>query len=222
MSPRALVIFDLDGTILDTLPDLGEAVNYALRRRGLPEHTLSEYRDMVGEGIRKLCARALGGEDDPRLGESLKDFKSYYVSHIDVHTRPYEGMPELIEDLQKAGAAVAVASNKFRSGAVSLCRRFYPSIPSEWVMGDEAGLRLKPAPDMLEALSKMFPSGTPVVMVGDAWTDIEAGKAFGCKTLGVSWGYRYTEALYRAGADEVVDTVGQLEQRLKQFLNPAS
>ena len=221
MNSRGLVIFDLDGTILDTLPDLGEAVNYALRKRGLPEHTLSEYRDMVGSGIRKLCALALGGESDPRLGESLKDFKEFYVSHIDVHTRPYEGMPALIEALQKDSVAVAVASNKFREGALRLCRRFYPSIPDEWVIGDEAGLRLYPATDMIEALAGKFPPDTPVIMVGDAWTDIEAGKAFGCKTIGVSWGYRYTEALYEAGADAVVDTVGQLAERLKQFLSSA-
>ena len=221
MNPRGLVIFDLDGTILDTLPDLGEAVNYALRRRGLPEHRLSEYRGMVGAGIRKLCALALGG-DDSHLTESLKDFKEYYVSHIDVHTRPYEGMPALIANLQKAGLAVAVASNKFREGALRLCSRFYPGIPSEWVLGDEAGLRLKPEPDMVKALADLFPPDTPVVMVGDAWTDIEAGKAFGCKTIGVSWGYRYTEALYQAGADAVVDTVEQLADQLKQFLNPAA
>ena len=209
-----MVIFDLDGTILDTLPDLGEAVNYALGRRGLPGHTPDEYRSMVGSGIRHLCKEALGGESQELLSASLADFKAYYTSHIDVHTRPYEGMPELIADLQKDGITVAVASNKFREGALKLCRRFYPSIPEEFILGDEAGLPLKPAPDMIASLAAKVPAGTPVCMVGDAWTDIEAGKAFGCRTVGVSWGYRFTEALYKAGADIVVDTVEQLRTQL--------
>ena len=98
-----LVIFDLDGTILDTLPDLSAAVNDALARRGLPGHTVEEYKKMVGNGVRNLCLQALGDPSEEVLEASLRDFKNYYVSHIDVQTRPYEGMPELLRDLQLAG-----------------------------------------------------------------------------------------------------------------------
>lgn len=111
-----LVIFDLDGTILDTLPDLSAAVNDALARRGLPGHTVEEYQMMVGNGVRNLCLQALGDPSEEVLEASLRDFKNYYVSHIDEQTRPYAGMPELLRDLQLAGTAVAVASNKFIEG----------------------------------------------------------------------------------------------------------
>lgn len=214
MNKYELVIFDLDGTILDTLPDLSAAVNHALARRGLPMHTLEEYKLMVGDGIRSLCRKALGSDDEMVLDVSLRDFKEYYVAHIDEHTRPYEGMPELIDKLQCRGVHVAVASNKFEEGVRMLVRRFYPNIPSELVLGEVEGRSRKPSPQMLSILKSRFPHGTRCCMVGDAWTDIEAGKACGCDTVGVSWGYRYTEALYQAGADKVVDTVAELESVL--------
>ncbi|MBQ1209974.1 MAG: HAD-IA family hydrolase [Bacteroidales bacterium] len=210
-----VVIFDLDGTILDTLGDLCAAVNHALRKRNLPEHTMDEYRQMVGSGIRNLCRQALGGESEEVLDQSLADFKAYYVSHIDVYTRPYEGMVQLMTDLRAAGVTVAVASNKFREGALTLCRKFFPEIPESLVWGDVEGLPLKPRPDMIARVMQQFPQGTSCCMVGDSWTDIEAGKAYGCQaSVGVSWGYRYTEALYKAGADAVADTMDDLRSLL--------
>ncbi|MCR4565594.1 MAG: HAD family hydrolase [Bacteroidales bacterium] len=211
MNKYEVVIFDLDGTILDTLPDLSTAVNYALSRRGLPPHSLEEYKMMVGEGIRNLCRLALNSEDEQVLNESLQDFKAYYVAHILDKTRPYEGMPELMAALGERGIAVAVVSNKFQEGARKLIRHFYPEIPEERVLGEIEGRPRKPDPAMIEAVMSSFPEGTRCCVVGDAWTDIEAGKAYGCDTIGVSWGYRYTEALYQAGADRVVDTVDELK-----------
>ena len=216
MNKYEVVIFDLDGTILDTLPDLSTAVNYALSRRGLPPHSLEEYKMMVGEGIRNLCRLALNSEDEQVLNESLQDFKAYYVAHILEKTRPYEGMPELMATLQERGIAVAVVSNKFQEGARKLIRHFYPEIPEERVLGEVEGRPRKPNPAMIEAVMSSFPEGTRCCVVGDAWTDIEAGKSYGCDTIGVSWGYRYTEALYKAGADVVVDTVDELKSLLVQ------
>ena len=216
MNKYEVVIFDLDGTILDTLPDLSTAVNYALSRRGMPPHSLEEYKMMVGEGIRNLCRLALNSEDEQVLNESLQDFKTYYVAHILDKTRPYEGMPELIAALKERGIAVAVASNKFQEGARKLIRHFYPDSPEERVLGEVDGRPRKPNPAMIEAVMSSFPEGTRCCVVGDAWTDIEAGKAYGCDTIGVSWGYRYTEALYKAGADVVVDTVDELKSLLVQ------
>ena len=218
MNKYEVVIFDLDGTILDTLPDLSSAVNYALSRRGLPPHSLEEYKMMVGEGIRNLCRLALNSEDEQVLNESLQDFKAYYVAHILDKTRPYEGMPELMAALRERGIAVAVASNKFQEGTRKLIRHFYPDIPEERVLGEIEGRPRKPDPAMIETLMSSFPGGTRCCVVGDAWTDIEAGKAYGCDTIGVSWGYRYTEALYKAGADVVVDTVGELKSLLEQTI----
>ena len=218
MNKYEVVIFDLDGTILDTLPDLSTAVNYALSRRGLPLHSLEEYKMMVGEGIRNLCRLALNSEDEQILNESLQDFKDYYTAHIVEKTRPYEGVPELLAALQEKGIAVAVASNKFQEGARQLIRHFYPQIPEERVLGEMEGRPRKPDPAMIEAVMSSYPKGTRCCVVGDAWTDIEAGKAYGCDTIGVSWGYRYTEALYKAGADVVVDTVDALKAILLQTL----
>ena len=218
MNKYEVVIFDLDGTILDTLPDLSTAVNYALSRRGLPPHSLEEYKMMVGEGIRNLCRLALDSEDEQVLNESLQDFKAYYVAHILDKTRPYEGMPELMAALGERGIAVAVVSNKFQEGARKLIRHFYPEIPEERVLGEIEGRPRKPDPAMIEAVMSSFPEGTRCCVVGDAWTDIEAGKAYGCDTIGVSWGYRYTEALYKAGADVVVDTVDELKSLLIQTI----
>ena len=218
MNKYEVVIFDLDGTILDTLPDLSTAVNYALSRRGLPPHSLEEYKMMVGEGVRNLCRLALDSEDEQVLNESLQDFKAYYVAHILEMTRPYEGMPELMAALGERGIAVAVVSNKFQEGARKLIRHFYPDIPEERVLGEIEGRPRKPDPAMIEAVMSSFPKGTRCWGVGDAWTDIEAGKAYGCDTIGVSWGYRYTEALYKAGADVVVDTVDELKSLLMQTI----
>ncbi len=218
MNKYGVVIFDLDGTILDTLPDLSTAVNYALSRRGLPPHSLEEYKMMVGEGVRNLCRLALDSEDEQVVNESLQDFKAYYVAHILDKTRPYEGMPELMAALGERGIAVAVVSNKFQEGARKLIRHFYPDIPEERVLGEIEGRPRKPDPAMIEAVMSSFPEGTRCCVVGDAWTDIEAGKAYGCDTIGVSWGYRYTEALYKAGADVVADTVDELKSLLIQTI----
>lgn len=218
MNKYEVVIFDLDGTILDTLPDLSTAVNYALSRRGLPPHSLEEYKMMVGEGVRNLCRLALDSEDEQVVNESLQDFKAYYVAHILDKTRPYEGMPELMAALGERGIAVAVVSNKFQEGARKLIRHFYPDIPEERVLGEIEGRPRKPDPAMIEAVMSSFPEGTRCCVVGDAWTDIEAGKAYGCDTIGVSWGYRYTEALYKAGADVVADTVDELKSLLIQTI----
>lgn len=218
MNKYEVVIFDLDGTILDTLPDLSAAVNYALSRRGLPTHTLEEYKMMVGDGIRNLCKQALNSEDEQILNESLKDFKDYYVAHILDQTRPYEGIPELLAALQERGVAVAVASNKFQEGARTLIRHFYPNIDETLVLGEVPGRPRKPNPAMIEAVMSSFPQETRCCVVGDAWTDIEAAHAYGCEAVGVSWGYRYTEALYKAGADQVVDTVDELKELLLQTI----
>ncbi len=218
MNKYAVVIFDLDGTILDTLPDLSAAVNHALSRRGLPTHTLEEYKMMVGDGIRNLCKQALNSGDEQILNESLKDFKAYYVAHILDKTRPYEGVPELLAELQERGITVAVASNKFQEGARTLIRHFYPNIDDTLVLGEVNGRPRKPDPAMIEAVMSAFPKGTRCCVVGDAWTDIEAAHAYGCEAIGVSWGYRYTEALYKAGADQVVDTVDELKEILLQTI----
>lgn len=114
-----LVLFDLDGTLLDTLEDLSEAVNYALQLRGLPLHTQAEYMTMVGHGVRNLVLQALPADkqaDDAYIDAALADFKAYYTAHIDVYTHPYPGMQEVVNKLDKEGVRLAIASNKFQEG----------------------------------------------------------------------------------------------------------
>ncbi len=156
--PWDLVIFDLDGTMLDTLPDLAAAVDYALAQQGRPGLPMAEYRRMVGNGVRKLVARALGMDDeDARLKQgsceggvheyaaledaadrALKDFRAYYTAHIDIKTQPYPGMPRLLRRLTEEGIPVAVVSNKFLEGTVRLMNTFFPDIPFTAVLGEGA------------------------------------------------------------------------------------
>lgn len=193
-----LVIFDLDGTLVDTLEDLGTAVNYALEQKGLPLHELPEYRLMVGNGIRKLVWRAMPEElkDDSSLLEELLDiFIAYYSEHLDVHSRPYAGIPELLRALAEAGTGVAVASNKFQAGTDKIIRRFFPEADFREVRGGRDGFPLKPDPAVLREIMKgagAEPART--AMVGDSATDMLTAKAAGVCGIAVGWGFRPVEA----------------------------
>lgn len=189
-----VVIFDLDGTLLDTLADLGEAVNHALRKRGLPLHGREEYRRMVGHGIRNLVTQALPEteqEDEALIDACLADFKEYYTAHIDVHTRPYEGMPELLRELRDHGVALAVASNKFQTGTETLIHEFFPDIPSACILGNRDGFPLKPDPEIVqEVLRKTGLPPEAAVLVGDSPTDMKTARNGGIRGIAVRWGYR--------------------------------
>ena len=143
-----LVIFDLDGTLLDTIGDLAAACDAVLAARGLPQHTYEEYCHFVGNGILRLVERALPEPlRTPELVESVRaDFVRYYTAHIDIHTKPYPGIPELLAELTRRGIRVAVASNKFQAGTEKLIRLFFPEIPFAAVFGQRPGVPLKPDP----------------------------------------------------------------------------
>ena len=206
MARYKALVFDLDGTLLDTIADLGEAVNYALEKRGFPPHTLAEYRGMVGNGVRKLVERALpqmpgpGGQGDSRhstacpwnlLDECLADFMAYYESHIDVHTAPYAGMPELLQELSVAGVALAVASNKFQSGAEYLVRKLFPGIPFVAILGNREGFPLKPDPAIVETVLKQAGvAKADAALVGDSATDMKTAANAGIPGIAVAWGYQ--------------------------------
>ena len=189
-----VVIFDLDGTLLDTLDDLGQAVNHALARHGFPLHGREEYRRMVGHGIRNLVTTALPAErqgDEGLIDDCLADFKKYYTSHIDVHTRPYDGMPELLQELRGQGVALAVASNKFQAGTETLIREFFPGIPFVSILGNREGFPLKPDPEIVqEVLRKAGQPAETAAMVGDSPTDMKTAQNGGIRGIAVQWGYR--------------------------------
>lgn len=215
MNEIKVVLFDLDGTLIDTLEDLGDAVNHALERRGFPLHTREEYRRMVGHGIRNLVRKAL--PDDmrdqiPVVEECLADFRSWYSAHIDVHTRPYPGIPALLSDLDAAGICLAVASNKFQEGTEHLIHEFFPDIRFAAILGNREGFPLKPDPQIVEEVLRA--SAMPrdaAIMVGDSPTDMLTAANGGIRSLAVTWGYRTPEEL--SGAEQV-RTVEELRNRL--------
>lgn len=200
--PKRLVIFDLDGTLIDSLEDLGAAVNHALSLRGLPLHTREDYRKMVGHGVRNLVEKALeasvgtGPFPSEEVDAALADFKEYYSAHIDVHTRPYPGIPELLADLQAAGVRLAVASNKFQEGTERLIRSLFPDIQFVVILGNRPGYPLKPAPEIVqEVLRKADIGPSDAVMVGDSPTDMRTAANGGVEGLAVTWGYRTADEL---------------------------
>ena len=188
-----VVIFDLDGTLLDTLEDLAAAVNHALALRGFPPHTLAEYRQMVGHGVRNLVAQALPEEsrEDAVIDTCLDAFKAYYTAHIDVHTRPYPGMQELLRTLHARGVRLAVASNKFQSGTEYLIRRFFGDVPFVAILGNREGYPLKPDPGIVgEILHQAEAVPTEAVLIGDSATDMKTAANGGIPAIAVTWGYR--------------------------------
>lgn len=203
-----LVIFDLDGTLLDTIGDLAVAANHMLRLRGLAEHTLDDYRRFVGNGILRLVERALPEElrTPDRVQAARADFLAYYIDHIDGRTCPYAGIPELLEELVRRGVATAVASNKFQAGTEKLVRRYFPAVPFAAVLGQRPGVPLKPDPAIVrEILTHCGVGADEALYVGDSGIDIETARAAGVRSVGVTWGFRARAELEAAGADHLVD-----------------
>ena len=211
-----LVIFDLDGTLIDTIADLGTAVNVALRARNLPVHPLEAYRGMVGHGVRNLVRQAMPEAlrgDEAALDDLLSLFLDYYIAHIDDLSRPYPGIPEFLADLSAAGVRLAVASNKFQAGAEKLIRRTFPQIAFSAISGGRRDAPLKPDPAIVEGICRQTGvDRSDTVLVGDSGTDIATASNAGVAGIAVSWGFRPREVL--AAADALVDTVEQLRERL--------
>lgn len=218
---KKLVIFDLDGTLLNTIGDLADAVDYVMRSRNLPEHTNAEYRQMVGGGIKRLVERALPEElskNEQYVEECVTQFRRYYVDNIDRHTIPYEGIPELLRTLHNEGVMLAVASNKFQHGTERLVAKFFGDIEFIAIEGNREGAPLKPDPAIIHnILRKAGVEQSDAVMVGDSGIDIRTAAAANIDSIGVSWGFRFAEELYDAGAKIVVTTSEELEQAIRRM-----
>ena len=217
-----LAIFDLDGTLLDTLDDLGAAVNHAMQLRGFPLHSRDEYMKMVGHGARNLMQQALpdGHKDDDMVEASYNDFRAYYTDHIDMHTKPFLGIQDLMATLHREGVLLAVASNKFQEGTEHLIKEFFPEIPFVAVLGGRPGFPLKPDPEIVnEVLRKAGVNKEDAVMIGDSDTDMETAANGGVMGIAVNWGYRNMRetALRQAQGPQrmiVVETTEELQQLL--------
>lgn len=201
------VVFDLDGTLLDTLEDLMEAVNYALKQYGCPARTLEEIRTFVGNGVRTLMQRAVpGGESNPDFEHIISAFREYYTSHCEVRTHAYDGVPELMQKLRESGCRMSIVSNKLDKAVKELNASYFGSY-SQTAIGEREGVRRKPAPDMVEAaLAELNSSRKETVYIGDSEVDIQTAANAGLDCISVSWGFRDTDFLRRNGASVIADT----------------
>ena len=211
MAYRA-VLYDMDGTVLDTLEDMADSVNESLSRFGLPPVTLDKVRRSVGNGARKLIFRVVPEGTDLALTERVLAFyKPWYDAHCRVKTRPYAGVPELMARLRDRGIAQAIISNKPDPAVQELARAFFPGL-LETAVGESAAVRTKPNPDAILAAVKQM--GVPLeqcVYVGDSEVDVEAARNAGLDCISVSWGFRSVEQLLAAGAARIVSDPAGLE-----------
>ena len=208
-----LVIFDLDGTLLDTIGDLAVACNTVLALRGLPQHSYEDYCRFVGNGVMRLVERALPEElrTPENVALARADFVRCYTEHIDLRTRPYPGIPQLLSELVRRGVDVAVASNKFQAGTEKLVRRFFGEIPFAAVLGQRDGVPLKPDPAVVdEILARTGIARGATLYVGDSGVDMQTAAAAGVRSAGVTWGFRTRAELEQSGAGAIVDRAGEL------------
>ena len=206
-------IFDLDGTLLDTLADLATAVNYALRQHGMPEHTIDDVRRFVGNGVRKLMERAIpDGEKNPDFEATFATFREYYMHHSLDNTRPYPGIIETLEALKEQGCRLAVVSNKMMAATQELCRHFFAETIEVAIGENEAaGIRKKPAPDtVFEALRQLGEEKDSAVYVGDSDVDLETASNSGLPCISVLWGFRDRDFLIQHGAKTFISAPSEL------------
>ena len=209
------VIFDLDGTLLDTLGDLAAAVNYALAAHGFPSRTKDEGREFVGNGIGNLIARSVpSGTDEPTTAACLADFRTYYAAHMMVHTAPYPGVIPMLDRLCAAGVAVGVVSNKIDFAVKELCAHYFGDRVAV-AIGECEGLRRKPAPDTVhKALAELGVTAEQAVYVGDSDVDIRTAENSGMPCISVDWGFRSRAFLLENGAAVIASTAEELEALL--------
>jgi phosphoglycolate phosphatase len=213
MMTYSTYIFDLDGTLLDTLADLAASVNYALRTHGMPEHTINDVRRFVGNGVRKLMERAVpDGASNPDFEAAFATFRQHYMAHSLDTTRPYDGIPETLEALKAKGCHLAVVSNKMMAATQDLCRHFFPDTIEVAIGENEAeGIRKKPAPDtVIAALRQLGVGQEGAVYVGDSDVDLETARNSGLPCISVLWGFRDRDFLLQHGAERFISAPSEL------------
>ncbi len=207
------VIFDLDGTLMNTLEDLTDSVNYSLELNGYPKRDIEEIRKFVGNGVEKLVERSLPDNiDRDILDRVLKEFKLHYSDNMRNKTRPYDGIIRLLETLKENRYKMAIVSNKFDKAVKELNTEYF----SEYIsvaIGEKKGIDKKPAPDSVyQSLKELNSSVENTVYVGDSDIDVETAKNSGVKMIGVTWGFRDKDVLEAKGADYIADNIDKLYQ----------
>ncbi len=208
---KKLVIFDLDGTLLNTIADLGDACNHALRTMGYSQHALATYNYMVGNGVRKLIERAEPDADPETVDQLLALFREYYDLHSTDHTQPYPGIPELLKKLHENGVAIAVATNKYQAAVDRIIPYFFPDIPFVAIMGQTDDRPVKPDPSVVFAILNKYPTPkADILYVGDSAVDMETARRACIDSVGVTWGFRPVSELRGAYADNIVSDPAEI------------
>ncbi len=210
---KHLVIFDLDGTLLNTIADLGAATNHALAISGYPQHSIASYPMFVGNGVTRLIERAL--PEDVRTPENItamrEKFREYYDEHLTDATEPYPGIRALLDELVKMDVKVAVASNKYQSAVERLIGHFFPDIPWSAVEGQKEGVPVKPDPSIVFEILGKVPTRKPKVLyVGDSGVDMETARRACVDSCGVTWGFRPLKELRDNHADNIVNDPSEI------------
>lgn len=204
------ILFDLDGTLLNTLEDLTDSVNYMLREYGYPERTIDEVRAFVGNGVRLLVERALPAAERVRTDECLETFSAHYDAHKADKTRPYDGIIDMLRAVKAAGYKTAVVSNKYEAAVKALAAEEFCGL-LDAAVGERAGRKAKPAPDgVYEAMRQLGADKATTVYVGDSDVDVLTAKNAGLAMIGVSWGFRSRAMLEKEGADVIVDAPAEI------------
>lgn len=210
---KSLVIFDLDGTLLNTIDDLAAATNNALQTLGYPTHGLWVYPSMVGNGVAKLIERALPQEarTEKIMTDALAAFKAYYNDHCCDATKPYPGIEELLADLTARGINLAVTSNKYNEAVEKIISHYFPNANFRAILGNTEGMPRKPDPSIVfKALSMCPTPKADVLYVGDSGVDMETARRACVESVGVTWGFRSIQELQQAYADHIVSTPAQI------------
>ncbi len=205
------ILFDLDGTLLNTLEDIADGVNHALRKMNFPERSQEEVRQFVGNGVVMLIKRAVpDGTSEELINTCLQYNKEYYSTHVNEKTRPYDGIMALLKELKAKGYKVGVVSNKYDSAVKDLCHLYFSDYVTASV-GNRTGVPTKPAPDCVySAIQELGSSIDNTVFVGDSDVDVHTAHNAGLPCIGVSWGFRGRDFLEREGADIVIDDPSEL------------
>ena len=211
--PFDAAIFDLDGTLLDTIADLAAATNHALQKNGFPMHDVETLRTFVGNGIGKLLERAL--PEEGRTADNVERLRSDFVPYYDGHnadlSQPYPGVAELLSRLQQKGMMLAVASNKYQEATVKLVKQYFPMINFVEILGQREGINVKPDPTIVfDILKKANVSPEETLYVGDSGVDMRTAVAAGVRSVGVTWGFRSREELIEMGADYLADRAEEI------------
>lgn len=211
-------IFDLDGTLLNTIDDLAASCNYALRAHNMPEHTVDEVRQYVGNGVRKLVERAVPqGVDPEQFEEVYATFRKHYTEHSLDSTRPYEGVMEMLATLKSFGTPMAIVSNKFMAATQELCRHFFSGY-IDVAIGESETIRRKPAPDtVFEATRQLGVKPEDCVYIGDSDVDIATARNSGMPSISVLWGFRDKPFLMQHGAQTFAATPKEVVELVAHF-----